>query len=70
MEWISVKDRLPDKACYCFVYDDLPRAEYYAKYNKKDGFYYFENEEGDYVPYKETNAKVTHWMPLPEPPKD
>ena len=64
MEWISVKDRLPDSE-----YDVL---SYYAPdgwagcFNisfLEDGVWY--NNEG--VSFTE-QTKLTHWMPLPKPP--
>lgn len=78
MEWISVKDRLPcgpitciiyiieydkvrkqtfyhvDAACFCF--DDCYIDGHWSTFNDWD--------EGT------PEFKVTHWMPLPEPPKD
>lgn len=69
-EWISVKDKLPE-------------AEgIYVCYAKKDNFSFLDtlrfrlNHKGkkcfcDYdaeLDYFEINY-VTHWMPLPEPPK-
>lgn len=59
MEWISVKDRLPEEGfwvlgtdgerVYLFQRPDQVISEYLKPYNK----------------VKET----THWMPLPQPPK-
>lgn len=67
MEWISVKDRLPEDSdeflCYVSILDDMGVKvydirilEYFsgAKIWSCDG----------------TIAIVTHWMPLPEPPKE
>lgn len=63
-EWISVKDRLPHKnmrvlACYTFdCYMQFVQVlDYYAT-DKKPHF----QHEGD-------GMRVTHWMPLPQPPK-
>lgn len=66
MEWISVKDRLPDKGQMVIVLDNDLRDFY--KWNmevalfdglKKDKFWV---SSGDY-------RRFTHWMPLPEPPE-
>jgi hypothetical protein len=59
MEWISVKDRLPEKnttVIVCSISDGHIQI--------KD----FKGDEKNWI----TNylEKVTHWMPLPEPPKD
>ena len=56
-EWISVKDRLPDKPMRCLVYT---KRGGYCGY---DITYY---NQGFYSEY----SKVTHWMPLPEQPKE
>lgn len=55
-EWISVKDRLPEKQMKCLVY--TKRGEY-------GGYEITYYNEGFYLQY----ANVTHWMPLSEPPK-
>jgi hypothetical protein len=64
MEWISCKERLPDKQDRYLIFGqftkDCPNQVYEALYLKKprrfmaDGIY---------------SKNVTHWMPLPEPPK-
>lgn len=61
-EWISVKDRLPCKPGFYLVFvPEMARvAIYYNGYDwiVDDDFYAF----GAY--------EITHWMPLPEPPKE
>lgn len=92
MNWISVKDRLPE-----FMEEVLLRVNYYDSFIHIQGYCYneFMNIENpsledvffEYrVPDVEVNAgeaiiiikqtlfklssdEVTHWMPLPEPPK-
>lgn len=59
-EWISVNDRLPKTMELVFVYRkglDIVRIEYLMN----DGEWFNDDI------YK---ASVTHWMPLPEPPKE
>ena len=56
-EWIPVDDRLPDKPMKCLVYTKRGECGGY------DISYY---NQGFYLQY----ANVTHWMPLPEPPKE
>lgn len=75
-KWISVKDRLPEDEGYYLVrvyYSDIEHCafEVYGWY--KGSFIYWAggmelpvgiNTHGENIP-----MKVTHWMPLPEPPK-
>ena len=53
MEWISVKDRLPDTD-----------GEYLCTWNGYIGVLIYDREQGYFH-----HNKVTHWMPLPELPK-
>ena len=84
MEWISVKDRLPDTdgeylcVCYfklcksqlykiCYFAKDLYEVDeiYFKDEKGKSGFYAYDGEWGYYE-----CRDVTHWMPLPELPKE
>jgi hypothetical protein len=64
-KWISVDERLPEEngrylACVNishFAFENLTTIAIMA-YGKNHGFYLYNETE-----------KVTHWMPLPEPPK-
>lgn len=55
MEWISVKDRLPEinKECICMEID----GEVY-RLHKKENSGWFWDRDGYYY------TEVTHWMPL------
>lgn len=77
-EWISVKYRLPDKdgeylCCdkdkYIYILSFAKNLLYVDKYDfgrkKRSGFYDYDIEWG-YCEWDE----VTHWMPMPEPPKE
>ena len=82
-EWINVKDKLPYKngnylCCWSVSYSDKPCISIYSfaknlrkvdKYDFKGmnraGWYGYDSEWG----YCE-QAGVTHWMPLPELPKE
>lgn len=62
-EWISVDDRLPEEKANCIVY-------YQHSYCDNDGYWaigmcFYDGEKFQINPA----YKVTHWMPLPEPPK-
>jgi len=54
-EWIKVGDRLPEEG-KCLGYDGQVEAMWYWP---RTGF-----NNG------ESHTDPTHWMPLPEPPKD
>lgn len=61
-EWISVDDRLP-KSSYETVIACQSRNNIMAIGRFKDGVFRTGSGAMDWV------AEVTHWMPLPEPPK-
>ena len=56
-EWISVEERLPENGTKCLVYTNR------GKWLDKIEITHY--NEGFYIEY----CEVTHWMPLPEPPK-
>ena len=56
-QWIPVSERLPEKYDRVFVYSKATRMGRSIDFINADGNWY-------------TTPKVTHWMPLPEPPKD
>lgn len=60
-EWISIKDRLPHNLQKVLVYTEFKRM-FDAWFS--NGVWY-ENHEGRNLDFD----GVTHWMPLPEPPK-
>ena len=62
-EWISVKDRLPEEKVDCIVH-------YKHAYCDNDDYWaigmcFYDGEKFQINPA----YKVTHWMPMPEPPK-
>ena len=57
-EWISVKDKLPPTAGHYLVIADWMGVIEKGEFNGKDKWH-IHNHLFD----------VTHWMPLPEPPK-
>lgn len=71
MEWISVKDKLPpngDELVLVVVHGyrgDIVsmNAVEIGSYTSKDGWILKTFPELE-------NMQVTHWMPLPEPPKE
>ena len=66
--WISVEDRLPERdervLCrYTFGEDGLMYFYQVLDYYATDPQPHFQHTLGD------TRMRVTHWMPLPEPPE-
>lgn len=62
-EWISVKDRLPEEKVNCIVHYKHAYCDYDGYW--AIGFCCYDGERFMFDPA----YKVTHWMPLPEPPK-
>lgn len=62
-EWISVEDRLPEDSAEVnlFTRSRIVGSGYYDKYTKR----WVQYHAGGAI-----YADVTHWMPLPEPPKE
>lgn len=56
-EWISVKDRMPERSVEVLVY------------NAKLDIMYVDDPLYLGEPKLHFDAEVTHWMPLPEPPE-
>ena len=63
-EWISVKDRLPNYFEHVLINvpRDKPFATVHEAYLRKDGLW-------NTGLYRYNKEDVTHWMPLPQPPK-
>ena len=65
--WIPVTDRLPEK-------DDCFMCTY--KFNSNSGMqfvgdiFYFASDKHPHWQHESAGVIVTHWMPLPEPPKE
>lgn len=65
MEWIKVKDKLPEYKKIVILYGEKYSQEPFVGYLRKDGqFRDIEIED------HEIKGEITHWMPLPEIPKD
>ena len=60
-EWISVKDRLPIGLSTILIIDSL--NEQYISLFDGNNFY-----QADYP--NDILTSITHWQPLPAPPKD
>ena len=67
-EWISVKDRLPERnmQCVCrYVFGNDTQSFFQVlDYFATDKQPHFQHELGG------SRMRVTHWMPLPQPPEE
>lgn len=65
-EWICVKDMLPQENVEVLCYNAKPNADvrhtHYMQCSRRHGKWWHTQTVS--VPF------VTHWMPLPPPPKD
>ncbi len=65
-KWISVKDRLPEDDQSVLMYEmgqtGLPLIGWFEVNADVPGFYIAHS-------FQNARVHVTHWMPLPEPPK-
>ena len=64
-EWISVKDRLPDYFTSVLVWCPGNKCIYAAYRNARQEWYTFDDTIAGHVVVN----MVTHWMPMPAPPK-
>ena len=63
-KWISCKEKMPDDGINVLIYAGN-RMISLAWYDKDMGYFYICDSD-----YKYNSLDVTHWQPLPEPPKD
>jgi hypothetical protein len=61
-QWISVKERLPEEGSGLLIV--------YHSYLKEVGTSYYDDDMWCSSPWPITCEHITHWMPLPQPPKD
>lgn len=68
-QWISVKDRLPDKSCECLgiVDGEVTEVSYSPKCKELICVWSMCDADG-FKPL--SDDAVTHWMPLPDSPQD
>jgi len=65
MEWIKCSERLPKKGESVGYTFDGKNIRHDVGYPGFNGAWESENSAGWYV----TEKNITHWMPLPEPPR-
>lgn len=73
VKWISVNDRLPNIDERVFVYIPRPDNHYnieiaYISEGNDDYPYWVLRDKSQF--YSTRFYYISHWMPLPEPPKD
>jgi len=63
MKWISVKDKLPEYTAHASCFE-------FVAVLASDGESVFEAlyEDGSWEIYGVKTNKITHWMPMPDPP--
>jgi hypothetical protein len=67
MKWINIKDELPEDVCDVLCYlegrDEIMLLAYYPMLDSiREDFEFLDSDGYMY--------DVTHWMPLPTPPKE
>ncbi|MCI8623773.1 MAG: DUF551 domain-containing protein [Provencibacterium sp.] len=62
MEWINVKDRLPDENSAFSEFIVMIKDAKYPTLLEYQGREWWADKDGN-------NYAVAHWMPLPEPPE-
>ena len=62
MEWVSVKERLPDIGAPVIVCREQDKGRFVVEqgYRRLNGFWKV---------FGANTKRVTHWMPMPEPPE-
>lgn len=69
--WISVEERLPPVAgVYGSGYEYSEDLIVYDGLRRRVAYYYHTTELWVDSRYEDDTFEVTHWMPLPEPPKE
>lgn len=67
--WISVKDRLPETRHAVLAYTPYHK-NIWAVSMHEDGNWYIWSPHGRVYLDPDWHGPITHWMPLPEPPKE
>ena len=72
-QWISVSERLPNPETECLIHPNFESEYFYftAYYGfQNDGHLSWEIEYDSHGATDKHYPKVTHWMPLPNPPTE
>lgn len=68
--WISVDERLPEVDARYDEYEYSAELIVYDGSQKRVAYYCHTTKEWRDSRYEDDIIEVTHWMPLPEPPKE
>ena len=70
--WISVKDRLPEFQYTNHLIDTTEKVLLYGIHGVNDGWFKKIKDTGDIIAegLGAVDKYSTHWMPLPQPPKN
>ena len=69
-EWISVKDRLPEPCIDVLCYFPITDKNWKDCYPERIAIGELRVDEKSFMFYGDEDAMPTHWMPLPNPPKE
>ena len=70
MNWISIKERLPEDERSVLAYYGFDRGDGDLGMKFMGTLSYFCFDPNPHWQHADHNLVVTHWMPLPEPPKE
>ena len=73
MNWIKIEERLPPQNVFVLIahFDHRPKVQmYFISIAERIGEYWYEGKNGDEVTHGGKYGKVTHWMSLPDKPKE
>lgn len=71
MEWISVNDKLPEAVGGRLLpFDSTAVLAYRSHPVSCVGIEYYEHDSKRWSDDDQYEGEITHWMPLPEPPKN
>ena len=69
--WIPVTERLPEKDCHVLAYYGFDHGDGYLGMMFMQALDFYANDPKPHFQHEGLSGmKVTHWMPLPEPPED
>ena len=71
-QWISVEDKLPIEQgpVLCYARSTTGEGNCRILGTLRNGEFWFLQVDGTQLSFPCLQLKVTHWMPLPKPPKD
>lgn len=70
MEWVSVKDRLPERDCICVVWNENRPFQYYISSFSEFFKEFYVYRMGGSALMDPICFNATHWLPIPKPPKN